>query len=332
MMASRTGGLAAPAPTFVTDSVSSTLRVESRTQVSADVIALTLTDPAGGRLPPWTPGSHIDLILPNGLSRQYSLCGDRWDTFTYRIAVLNETAGRGGSRWIHENLRKGDVLGFGGPRNHFPLFPAERYMFIAGGIGITPLLPMVQHAVRLGVPWSLLYGGRTRKSMAFLDELNKHGDNVVIAPQDEVGLLQLKDVLAEGWKDGTKVYCCGPAPLLTAIENACQNLPAHTLHTERFAATSLNSAQDRSFTLTLQRSGTEITVPPGTSTLDALSAAGIGILSSCRQGTCGTCEVAVTAGVPDHRDSVLNEADRAANDCIITCVSRAHTSTLTLDL
>ncbi|RDI16948.1 ferredoxin-NADP reductase [Rhodococcus sp. AG1013] len=307
------------------------LRVESREEVSADVVSLTLADPLGRRLTPWTPGSHIDLILPNGMSRQYSLCGNRWDTYRYRIAVLNEPDGRGGSRWIHENVREGDVLGYGGPRNHFPLVPADRYLFIAGGIGITPMIPMIDQAERTDRPWRLVYGGRSRQSMAFFDDLERLGDHVHFAPQDEVGLLDLDAILADEGP-GTKVYCCGPAGLLEAVEAACRHLPPYTLHTERFTASAAESSQDRPFTLRLTRSGTDIDVPPGVSALDALAGAGIGILSSCRQGTCGTCEVTVVDGVPDHRDSVLSEVDRQAGDCMISCVSRAQTERLVLDL
>ncbi|WP_254923126.1 PDR/VanB family oxidoreductase [Rhodococcus sp. OK302] len=307
------------------------LRVEAREQVAENIISLTLADPSGNRLPPWTPGSHIDLILPNGMARQYSLCGNRWDTYHYRIAVLREPNGRGGSEWIHANVDEGDILGYGGPRNHFPMVPAEQYVFIAGGIGITPLISMIEQAVRTGRSWRLLFGGRSRQSMAFLEELERYTEHVHIAPQDEVGLLDLDDWIP-GLDPGTKVYCCGPTGLLDVVESACRKCPPYTLHTERFEAPAHESSQDRSFILKLQRSGIELEVEPGTSTLDALSGAGIGIISSCRQGTCGTCEVPVVDGIPDHRDSVLDEVDRQAGDCMIACVSRAHTPQLTLDL
>ncbi|WP_081265086.1 PDR/VanB family oxidoreductase [Prescottella equi] len=313
-------------------SVSSSLLVESRVQVADGIVSLSLVDPGGQRLAPWTPGSHIDLFLPNGMSRQYSLCGDRWDPYRYRVAILHEHGGRGGSRWIHENLREGAVLGYGGPRNHFPLVPAERYLFIAGGIGITPILPMVEQAVRTGRPWKLLYGGRSRQSMAYLPDLEKFGSRVRITPEDEAGMLDLTAAVSS-WAPGTKIYCCGPSGLLEALEATCADLPPYTLHTERFTATAVSElSQDRPFTLKLARSGTEIDVAPGVSVLDALTDAGVGIVSSCRQGTCGTCEVTVTDGVPDHRDSVLSETDRAAGDCMISCVSRAQTPSLTLDL
>ncbi|TQM11547.1 PDR/VanB family oxidoreductase [Pseudonocardia kunmingensis] len=326
-----THALGAPTCATADPASASALRVVRREQVAEDVLALTLADPAGNRLAPWTPGSHLDLILPDGVVRQYSLCGDRWDGHRYRIAVLREPHSRGGSEWIHAELREGDVLAHGGPRNNFPMVPADRYAFIAGGIGITPLLPMIQQAVRTGREWRLLYGGRRRPSMAFLDELERLGGRVDVAPQDEVGLLDVA-----GWlgapDPATRVYCCGPAGLLDAAAAACAGWPPYTLRTERFVAASQDRAVDQSFAVTLSRSGRRLEVRPGQSILDVLATAGIGILSSCRQGTCGTCEVAVVAGTPDHRDSVLTDADRAAGDCMLVCVSRARTDHISLDL
>ena len=147
------------------------LRVTGKQVVAGDVLTLELASPQGLRLRDWSPGAHIDLVLPNGMTRQYSLCGDRWDPFTYRVGVLRESSGRGGSAFVHDELDVGDLVGVGGPRNNFALVPSEEYLFVAGGIGITPLLPMVAQAELLGADWRLLYGGRTRASMAFLDEL-----------------------------------------------------------------------------------------------------------------------------------------------------------------
>jgi ferredoxin-NADP reductase len=309
----------------------STLRVETRQQVAHDVMSLTFVDPQGRRLPPWTPGSHLDLILPTGMTRQYSLCGDRWDPYRYTVSLLRQPDGRGGSEWLHSNIREGDVLEYGGPRNQFHLHPSDNLLFIAGGIGITPLIPMIDQAIRTGTPWRLLYGGRTRQSMAFRERLERHSEQVHISPKDETGRLDLDSWISE-LDPGTKVYCCGPPGLMEAVEVACRNCPPHTLHTERFTAATQTSIQNRAFVVKLQRSGLELDVPPGTSVLDALSASGTGILSSCRQGICGTCEVPVLDGIPDHRDSVLVESDRQAGDCLIACVSRAHTNYLTLDL
>ncbi len=311
----------------MTTAARSTVRVAAKERLADGVVALTLVDPDGARLPDWTPGSHVDLVLPTGDTRQYSLCGDRWDAHAYRVAVLREPDGRGGSAWVHDELAVGDLVGLGGPRNQFRLVPAPRFLFLAGGIGITPLLPMVDAARRLGADWRLVYGGRTRASMAFLDELDD--DRVTVWPQDERGLLPLADLLT-GLDDGTRVYCCGPAPLLDAVEAAC---PPGLLRTERFAAREQGApVRDEPFTVVLERTGAEVVVTPDVSVLEAVRAAGADVLSSCRQGTCGTCETTVLAGDPDHRDSVLDEAERAAGDCLLVCVSRSRGDRLVLDL
>jgi ferredoxin-NADP reductase len=309
-----------------------TLAVTGKQLVADGVATLTLAAPDGGRLPDWTPGAHIDVVLGNGLTRQYSLCGDRWDARTYRIGVLLEQAGRGGSSYVHEQLQPGHLVGVGGPRNNFPLVPAERYLFVAGGIGITPLLPMVHQADLLGADWRLLYGGRRRSSMAFLDELAAYGDRVVVRPEDEFGLLDLAGFLGAP-RPGVRVYSCGPAPLLAAMEAACAGWPAHTLRTERFVAEEQAApARTAPFEVELARTGTTVTVPPEVSVLEAVAGAGVEVLSSCRQGICGTCETAVVAGRPDHRDSLLDDDERAAGDCMYICVSRSLSDRLVLDL
>lgn len=307
------------------------LQVLDKSLLTPDVTAVSLHDPEG-RLPDWEPGAHIDLILPGGLIRQYSLCGDRWDPYTYRIAVLREPHGRGGSAYLHDELQIGDRVGLGGPRNNFPLVPAPSYLFIAGGIGITPLLPMIHQADLLGADWRLLYGGRHHDSMAFRDELARHGSRVQLWPQDRNGLLDLPAFLT-AYRPGTRVYCCGPGPLLAAAATACAALPPHTLHTEHFTAGDLRApARDTAFEIELARTGTVRTVPPGTSVLDAVRAAGGDVLSSCRQGICGTCETTVLAGQPEHRDSILDDHERAAGTCMFICVSGARTDRLVLDL
>lgn len=308
------------------------LQVVAKTAEADGVVSLTLARPDGRRLPDWTPGAHVDLVLPTGITRQYSLCGDRWDAHTFRVAVLREPDGRGGSAFVHEVLAPGDVVEVGGPRNNFPLVPSESYLFVAGGIGITPLLPMIHQADLLEADWRLLYGGRTRRSMAFLDELSAHGDRVQAVPQDEHGLLDLAGFLGEP-RPGVKVYCCGPAPLLAAIERACAAWPPHTLHLERFVAQERGApALPGPFAVELARSGVVVDVRPGVSVLDAVRAAGVDVLSSCRQGTCGTCETTVLAGRPDHRDSILADHERAAGDCMFPCVSRSCDDRLVLDL
>ncbi|MGW7265079.1 PDR/VanB family oxidoreductase [Streptomyces sp. NPDC054842] len=309
------------------------LRVRDKETVADGVTALTLEHPDGSRLPDWTPGSHIDLVLPEGTARQYSLCGDRWDPHTYRVAVLHQPGGRGGSAYVHDRLEPGDTVGVGGPRNHFPLVPAERYLFIAGGIGITPLLPMIRQAEVTGTDWQLLYGGRTRASMAFREELTRvHDDRVHLRPQDTHGLLDLATWLADP-APGTRVYCCGPEPLLTAVREACAAWPPYSLRTERFTATAhTEPALSTPFDVELRRTGRTVTVTPDLSVLDALRLAGADVLSSCGQGTCGTCLTPVLSGTPDHRDSVPAEHERAAGDCMLPCVSRSRTDHLVLDL
>ena len=309
-----------------------TLRVVAR-QVQGDgVLTLDLAAPSGGRLRDWTPGSHIDLVLPNGMTRQYSLCGDRFDPTTYRVGVLLEPGGRGGSAYVHRELAVGDLVGVGGPRNNFPLVPSDQYLFVAGGIGITPLLPMVRQADQLGADWRLLYGGRHRASMAFLDELSTYGDRVLVRPQDETGLLDLADFLGEP-RSGVRIYSCGPAPLLAAMEAACAGWPPYTLRTERFVAADGGApARTAPFQVELARSGTTVTVSPDSTVLDALSRVGVEVLSSCRRGVCGTCETTVLAGRPDHRDALLDDDERAADDCMYVCVSRSRDERLVLDL
>ena len=312
--------------------VTAFVRVTGKRVEADGVVTLTLVAPDGRRLPDWTPGAHIDLLLANGATRQYSLCGDRWNAHSYRVGVLREPAGRGGSAYVHDVVDVGDLVGIGGPRNNFPLVPAASYLFVAGGIGITPILPMIAQAELVGADWRLLYGGRTRASMAYLHELERYGERVEVVPQDERGLLDLAAFLGEP-RDGARVYACGPAPLLAALAVVTAAWPAHTVRTERFVARETGApARAGAFEVELARSGATVTVGPEQSVLDALQAEGVEVLSSCRQGTCGTCETDVLAGVPDHRDSILDDDERAAGDCMFVCVSRSCGDRLVLDL
>ncbi|WP_261719958.1 PDR/VanB family oxidoreductase [Streptomyces sp. FZ201] len=306
----------------------SELVVRERRLIADGVLALTLADPLGAPLPVWAPGAHIDLLLAPGLERQYSLCGDPADRTSWRIAVLREEHGRGGSAYAHERLGLGDKVRFRGPRNHFALRTAPRYRFVAGGIGITPILPMLAAAEAAGAEWSLLYGGRSRSSMAFAGELARYGDRVTLAPEDETGLLDLPPVL-DHLPDGTLVYCCGPGPLLDAVAARC---PADRLHVERFRPKEQLGHEEGEFEVVLARSGRRLTVPPGVSVLDAVRAAGVEVLYSCTEGTCGTCETEVVEGTPDHRDSLLTEDERAAGETMLICVSRCRGKRLVLDL
>lgn len=308
------------------------LRVAGKSQITDDVVLLTLENADGHRLPDWTPGAHVDLILPNGLTRQYSLCGDRWDAHSYQVAVLRECDGRGGSAFVHDALKMGSTVAIGGPRNNFALVPSWRYVFIAGGIGITPLLPMIHQAEVVGAEWRLLYGGHTRSSMAFLGDLERHGDKVTVVPQDEQGLLDLDAWLPEARAE-TKVYCCGPGPMLDAVARRCADWPAGFVRTERFVPEERPApVRDQAFEVHLRRSERSLTVRPGMSVLDAVNDVGINVLSSCGQGMCGTCETAVLDGEPDHRDSLLDDAERASGDRMFICVSRSRGDRLVLDL
>ncbi|MFI2374779.1 PDR/VanB family oxidoreductase [Streptomyces sp. NPDC018964] len=304
------------------------LVVERREPAAEGVLVLTLRHPSGAELPGWEPGAHIDLLLGPELERQYSLCGDPADRDRWRIAVLREKDGRGGSAYVHERVRPGDRVRARGPRNHFRLEPAGRYRFVAGGIGITPVLPMLAAAEAAGVDWTLLYGGRTRASMAFTGELARYGERVTLVPEDEAGLLDLAPVL-DGLPEDALVYCCGPGPLLDAVEERC---PAGALRVERFRPRERDTGVDRAFEVVLARSGRTLTVAPDVSVLDAVRGAGVEVLHSCTEGTCGTCETEVLEGEPDHRDSVLTEAERAAGETMLICVSRCRGRRLVLDL
>ncbi|HWI23280.1 MAG TPA: PDR/VanB family oxidoreductase [Baekduia sp.] len=311
------------------------LRVRDLRWEADGVLSLGLADVAGGPLPEWSPGAHIELEVSTGLNRSYSLCSDPADRTAWRVAVLREPESRGGSAAVHDRVRPGDVLSAREPRNDFPLVEAQTYQFIAGGIGITPIIPMLEAANTRGAAWHLLYGGRRRASMAFLDELARYGDHVTVAPEDEQGLLDLDGALAD-WEPGTAVYCCGPGPLLTAVEERCHaaGLPAGTLRVEHFTpVVSAEEARTGSgFEVQLEKSGLTVSVDDGQTIIEAVEAAGVTVDCSCLEGTCGTCETTVLEGIPDHRDSILTDDERAANDTMMICVSRALSPSLKLDL
>jgi ferredoxin-NADP reductase len=318
-----------PTPTHVSERECDVV-VRTRRLVAEDVVELTLESTDGHPLPAWTPGAHVDLILDDGLVRQYSLCSSLSDD-TYRIAVLRTPDSRGGSSAVHA-LTEGATVRIRGPRNNFPLERSPRYLFVAGGIGITPLMPMIEEAAASGADWQLHYGGRSRSSMAFLDALEQHGERVHVVPQDEQGILDLESIL--GSPDGrTTVYCCGPAPLLAAVEERCHSWPPGSLHLERFTAKEVvRESADATFDVVLQRSGITLTVGAETSVFDAVRAAGVSVLGSCLEGICGTCETSVLEGEVDHRDSVLDEEEQEAMDTMMICVSRCRGDQLVLDL
>ncbi|MBD3145981.1 PDR/VanB family oxidoreductase [Microbispora bryophytorum] len=322
------------------------VKVAGKAPVADGVVLLRLVRPDGGPLPVWTPGAHVDLLLGPGLVRQYSLCGDPGDPSVFQVAVLREPGGRGGSAYVHDRLAEGDTIRVRGPRNRFGLAESPRYLFVAGGIGVTPILPMIEEAARRGCDWRLVYGGRTRASMAFAERLvRQHPGRVELCPQDETGLLDLDALLGVPRAD-TLVYCCGPEPLLAAAQERCASWPKGALRVERFVPSARSGAgtaegtaagpavgtAEGAFEVELALTGTTLTVPEGRSILEVVEEAGVAVLSSCREGTCGTCETAVLGGVPDHRDDLLTEEEREAGDVMFICVSRARSPRLVLEL
>jgi ferredoxin-NADP reductase len=307
-------------------------RVAGRTDEAEDVVSLTLEAEHGAALPRWEPGAHVDVFLGDGLERQYSLCGDPGDTAAWTVAVLRERPSRGGSEFVHECVGAGDVLDVQGPRNAFPLVEADRHLFVAGGIGVTPLVPMVERLASAGRPWRMVYGGRRRASMAFVDRLCALGEHVTVWPEDEYGLIDLPGLL-DAPQPGTAVYCCGPEPLLNAVELACASWPAGSLHVERFhpmpgALDGVNTA----FEVVLAQAGITVEVAADQTIVEALEEAGIDVPTSCREGTCGTCETALLEGVADHRDSFLSPEERDDGATVMVCCSRALSPRLVLDL
>ncbi|SFL36655.1 PDR/VanB family oxidoreductase [Geodermatophilus ruber] len=305
------------------------LVVSELSRCADGVVSLVLADPQGRELPAWEPGAHVDVCMP-GVTRQYSLCGDPRERGTYRLGVLLEPESRGGSKFIHEQLCAEQTLTVHPPRNHFALEDAAEYLFVAGGIGITPIVAMITEVERRGRPWRLVYGGRQRSSMAFLDELAAYGDKVVVRPQDEFGLLDLDEILDV--PDSVHIYCCGPEPLIAAVEERCTRRAAGTLHVERFAARELPEAGEQTaFEVHCQESDVTVTVAAGQSMLDALLDAGVDLNFDCREGTCGSCELEVLEGRPLHLDSILSVAERETAEIIFPCVSRARSDRLVLD-
>lgn len=302
-------------------------------RVEAEGVKSFLIERADGEaFPHWSPGAHVDLALGAGMNRQYSLCASDPDGGRARFAVLREFAGRGGSALLHDQAKAGDEIAITACRNNFPLVEAERYRLIAGGIGITPIIAMARQLEAWGKEWRLLYGGRTRAGMAFLEELTAYGDKVAIRPADEFGLLDIADFL-DGDEVGKAAYCCGPEPLIAAVERHCATWPEEALQIERFHPRAAEGpAASGSFEVELSRSGGVVTVPPDRSIAEVLEDFGVHIPRSCNEGTCGTCVTKVIAGIPDHRDSFLRPRQRAENKRIMPCCSRALSTRLVLDV
>ncbi|TWF95686.1 PDR/VanB family oxidoreductase [Saccharopolyspora dendranthemae] len=287
--------------------------IDDISPIADGVAALTLRGTTGP-LAPWEPGAHIDVTLPNWLTRQYSLCGEPGSA-GYRIAVRRERLSRGGSEYVHDHLRPGKVLDISAPRNTFPLLPAPEYLFVAGGIGITPVLPMLRAAAASGATTTLAFAGR---STPFADELRRaHGERVRFGRPDLPALAAALDPAA-------LVYCCGPEPMLAEAEEV---FPADRLHVERFRPRARTFEPDTAFEAVCARSGRTVPVEADESLLDALRFAGLPVAPGCREGVCGSCELRYLDGRPEHRDEI-----GAAEGRIYPCVSRSLSPRLTLDL
>lgn len=305
------------------------LRVARRVAECDDVVALDLVDPTGAALPPWEPGAHVDVVLSAATVRQYSLCGDPARPDVWRLGVLRETDGRGGSAALHDDVGVGSVLEVGPPRNNFPLEPASGHLLLGGGIGITPLLPMARELARRGADHRLVHATRSATRSPFAAEVVALGGT--LHHDDTDGRLDVPGLLG-GLPPGTAVYCCGPEGLLDAAEAA---RPDHvTLHVERFAPREQDTDTDADgpFEVLLRSTGAVVQVAEGQSVLDAVSRAGVDVPSSCREGTCSSCETGVVEGLVDHRDSLLTDEERAAGETMMLCVSRARSPRLVLDL
>jgi ferredoxin-NADP reductase len=306
-----------------------TMGIEARlhrlTWEAPGVLSLEFIRPDSAAFPAWTPGAHIDVTLPNGVTRPYSLCGDPADATRWRIAV-REVAGGQASPQIHRQLRPGTTLTLSAPRNNFPLVEARRYLFIAGGIGITPILPMLRAAA--AAETTLLYCVPYAAEAPFLAELGPHH----LHASAEGTRLDIAARLAVPERD-THLYCCGPERLMLAVEAATAAWPPAHVHFEWFRPRSdAATGPAGGFEAICARSNRSIAIPADRSLLFMLNAAGLGIPFSCEQGVCGTCETPVLEGAIDHRDSILSAAEREAGASLMPCVSRARGARLVLDI
>lgn len=314
------------------------VRVRATTYEAQNILGFELVPlDTSASLPAFTAGAHIELHLPGGLKRSYSLLNDPQETHRYCIGVNRDARSRGGSRYLHEQLRTGAVLTIGAPRNLFAMDESSPFnVFIAGGIGITPMLGMIARSQALGTPWRLHYAARTPEHAGFLDVLARYqgqpGADVQLNFDQLPGgrMLDLNAVIA-ALPAGAHVYACGPTPMLEAYEKACASLPPERVHREYFAAQEA-PATEGSYAVTLARSQRTLQIQPGQTLLDGLIAIGAEPTFSCQQGICGTCEVRVLEGTPDHRDMVLSDAEKAANDRMMVCCSGALSARLVLDL
>jgi tetrachlorobenzoquinone reductase len=307
------------------------VRLRSLAYEAPGVLSFELEALPGERLPAFAAGAHVDLHLPGGLVRQYSLTNAS-DGRRYAVAVALDKTGRGGSRWLHEQARVGEILRISPPRNTFALAEdASCSVLIAGGIGVTPVLAMARRLQALGRPWRVHYAARSRQAAPLLDALAELGGDVRPHFDDEQARMLDVAALVRAAPAGAHLYCCGPAGMIAAFEEAAAGRPADQVHVERFGAAPVAPGAG-DFEIELARSGLTLAVPPDRTILDVVLAAGVAAPNACRNGVCGTCETRVLAGVPDHRDLILSEAERASGSSLMICCSRALTPRLRLDL
>ncbi|MGI4721139.1 MAG: PDR/VanB family oxidoreductase [Janthinobacterium lividum] len=321
------------APTSIAVQARLQVRLESIRYATRDILVYEFVRPEGGTLPPVAPGAHVDVHLANGITRSYSLLHADGAPTRYVVGVKRDPNSRGGSRYMHEQLRVGTLLELSGPRNHFPLVEdAAHTVLVAGGIGITPILCMAERLAALGASFELWYASRSRADLAFLPELGCFGERVHLHVDDDAGAVLDMAALAAAAPAGAHFYCCGPAPMLAAYEAATAARAPETVHLERFGASQPLATGGDGFVVQLARTGLELRVPAGSTVLQVLAENGVAVDSSCEAGICGCCEVAVLEGEVDHRDEVLTAAQRAGNRSMMVCCSRARSERLVLDL
>jgi tetrachlorobenzoquinone reductase len=314
------------------NAVTLNLRIKTATWEAPDILSYELRPLDGGNLPAFTAGAHIDLALPNGLVRSYSLLNPQSERHRYVIAVQKDRGSRGGSKWVHDNFRAGGMLSVSSPRNNFALDEsAEKSVFIAGGIGITPILSMIERLSAIGRDWELIYCSRTRGGTPFVESLGKYRAVRFNFDQEPGGKMLDIGAAVRAAPENGHLYCCGPVPMLDAFEQATKDLPRERVHVEYFTAKEA-PAVEGGFKVVLAKSGRELAVPPGKTILGALSDIGIDVPHSCTEGVCGTCETKVLEGIPDHRDVILTDAERAANKTMMICCSGSKSEKLVLDL
>lgn len=308
------------------------LRVKKTVWEAPNIVSYEFTPTDGKELPPFTAGAHIELTLGKELVRSYSLLNPQSERHRYVVAVQKDRESRGGSKWIHQNLRAGEIISVNEPRNNFALDEtAEKSIFIAGGIGITPMLSMIDRLNVLGRDWELVFCSRTRASAPFIGLLEKdprarlHFDR-----EPGAEMLDIASVVNAA-PANAHLYCCGPIPMLDAFETATTDLPRERIHVEYFTAKE-PPATEGGFTIVLAKSGREIPVPAGKTILETLKEAGLEMAYSCTEGVCGTCETKVLEGIPDHRDRILTDTQRAAGKTMMICCSGSKSERLVLDL